>query len=76
MMEESHIDSQAEILRNLKPNWDTCGGKIPTEAAIQAAVCLLKSKAQITPRGDGGVQIDWPNGEISFNAEGQQEFFE
>jgi hypothetical protein len=59
-------DLTADRLRSLAPNWDSYGAKAVSEPAIAAALKVLESTGQLTPCSDGGVQIDWPGGEISF----------
>lgn len=66
---------QARRLRKLDPNWDGFQSPVIAERAIQAALRTLRSRPHLTPRSDGGVQIDWPGGaEIGFDANGDQDF--
>ena len=42
--------------------------------AMNAALDVLETRGQMTPRSDGGVQIDWPNAKIRFARDGSQDF--
>ena len=69
------IKEQVDHLLALQEGWDGDGGKPITKAAVKAVInLLLHSKPHLTPCSNGGVQIDWPNGEIAFGPDGKQEF--
>ena len=44
-----------EDLRNVQDNWDSYGGKAPTEAAIKTAEWLMRSWGALN---DGGVHLE------------------
>ena len=62
-------------LRELKDDWDGDGSPAPTEAALQLAEKILNMQPTVVPRGDGGVQIEWPmaGAEIGITPEGTLE---
>jgi hypothetical protein len=46
-------------LRQLKPGWDSYGGKAPTREALHVAETVALWAPQVVPMSHGGVQLEW-----------------
>ena len=69
---------EIQRLAVLPKNWGSYGAPPPSMPALLAAERLLQSKADIVPRPNGGVKIEWPGAcaEVSFEPDGTQVFWE
>jgi hypothetical protein len=54
--------ARLESLADLKPGWDSYGGKAPTPEAIAAARVMIEWEPTATPLSGGGVQLEWHAG--------------
>lgn len=69
------IEQQAAKLRELKPGWDNDNAPAISELAIQSALAVLRTRGQMVPCSNGGIQIDWPNWmELTLLPNGEQNF--